>query len=313
MNEPPKADPTPKQMSEAVVRPLDNQVNPNSKDSVFCDLFDDPQYLIQLYSALHPEDDTTTIEDITLVTLEHRLLRAQYNDLGFIVGNKLVVLVEHQSTWTYNILLRMLMYLGETYQRYVKNNDLNVYGTKLVEVPRPELYVIYPKDRKDRLDEMLLSRDVFGIEDPSEAFVDVRVKIIYDGKQGDIINQYVIFSRVFDEQIKIHGKTELAVKETIRICREQNVLKDYLAREEAASIMFGGFDEEKQMEYLMKEERAEGRAEGRVEGRVEGREEGRLEALAGLVNKNYLTIAQAADEAKMTQSEFAEKTGLSLV
>ena len=82
---------TPKQMAEAVLIPLDHQVNRNSKDSVFCHLFSDPKYVLELYAVLHPEDDITKIEDITLVTLDNQLLRTQYNDLGFIVGNLLSV------------------------------------------------------------------------------------------------------------------------------------------------------------------------------------------------------------------------------
>ena len=70
--------------------------------------------------------------------------------------------------------------------------------------------------------------------------------------RGDIINQYIVFCRVFDEQIKLHGRTKKAV----------DVLKDYLAKEEVTDIMFGYFDYEKELEFLRQEERAEGRAEG---------------------------------------------------
>ena len=48
-----------------------------------------------------------------------------YNDLGFIAGNRLIVLVEEQSTWSVIIVLRFLMYLGEMYRRYIEKNDLD--------------------------------------------------------------------------------------------------------------------------------------------------------------------------------------------
>lgn len=44
--------------------------------------------------------------------------------------------------------------------------------------------------------------------------------MIYDGKKDDIINQYVSFTRVLDGQVKKHGKTKDAVRETIRICKD---------------------------------------------------------------------------------------------
>ena len=99
--------------------------------------------------------------------------------------------------------------------------------------------------------------------------MNVKAKIIYDSKQGDIINQYIVFCRVFDEQIKLHGRTKKAVDETIRICKDRDVLKDYLAKEEVTDIMFGYFDYEKDLEHLRQEEREEGREEGRKEGSEE--------------------------------------------
>lgn len=100
--------------------------------------------------------------------------------------------------------------------------------------------------------------------------MDVRVKVIHDSKQGDIINQYIIFCRVFDEQVKLYGRTEKAVKETIRICKDRDVLKDYLAKEEVSTIMFGYLDKEKLVEISQRKMREEAHDEGCAEGRTEG-------------------------------------------
>ncbi len=43
------------------------------KDSVFTNLFGDPKYLIKLYRALHPEDVTTTEDDLSDITVENIL------------------------------------------------------------------------------------------------------------------------------------------------------------------------------------------------------------------------------------------------
>ena len=64
------------------------------KDSVFRDLFGDRRYALQLYQALHPEDKKVREEDLKTVTLENIFTDSIYNDLGFIKGNKLMVLVE---------------------------------------------------------------------------------------------------------------------------------------------------------------------------------------------------------------------------
>ena len=70
------------------------------KDSVFTDLFQDKKYLLQLYKALHPEDRDVTEDELADITIKHVLIDGDYNDLGFSVGNRLMVLVESQSTWT---------------------------------------------------------------------------------------------------------------------------------------------------------------------------------------------------------------------
>lgn len=118
------------------------------KDSVFTNLFQDKKYLLQLYRALHPEDCDVTEDEIADITIKHVLTDADYNDLGFSVGNRLMVLVESQSTWTTNIIIRALMYLIQTYHDYFKRTNQNLYGSKKVMIPKPELYMIYTGDRE---------------------------------------------------------------------------------------------------------------------------------------------------------------------
>ncbi|MBQ7265802.1 MAG: hypothetical protein IJS61_06860 [Firmicutes bacterium] len=85
-----------------------------AKDSVFRNLFGIKKYAAQLYMALHP-DETITEDDIEHVTLESIIMATLYNDVGFKVGNKIIMLVEQQSSWSENIVVRMFVYLAETY------------------------------------------------------------------------------------------------------------------------------------------------------------------------------------------------------
>ena len=285
-----------------MMEPFDAQVNRNAKDSIFCDLFSRSEYGLQLYKVLHPEDKDVEAENITLVTLSSLMMRYRYNDLGILVRDRLLVLVEAQSSFTENILVRFLMYLGDTYNRYINREKLNIYGTKKVKLPIPELYVIYHGERGDKPDEITLSRDIFGLEDQANIFVDVKAKIIYDSTPGDIIDQFITFARVFDSQIQEYGRTREAVEETLRICRDKDVLREYLREEEAATIMFTMLDEEKARRFWEEELRQEGRAEGRAEGG--------LDMLIGLVKKNLISVADAAKESGMTVADFSRKTGI---
>jgi hypothetical protein len=56
--------------------------------------------------------------------------------------------------------------------------------------------------------------------------------VSYESGTDDIINQYIVFCKVFDDQRKLYGLTEQAVKETIRICKDKNVLREYLESRE---------------------------------------------------------------------------------
>ena len=212
------------------------------KDSVFTNLFGDTKYLIRLYRALHPEDTTTEEKDIENVTIRNILTDQQYNDLGFRIGNTVLLLLEAQSTWTANIAVRIMMYLMQTYNDYCTENGLDLYGSKKVSLPRPELYVIYTGDRKDHPEYISLNDEFWG----GKAAVDAKVKIIYDGQPGDIINQYVTFTRVVNDQFKKYGRTQKAAEETIRICIDEDVLADYLKEKEVEvmDIMTTLFDEE---------------------------------------------------------------------
>ena len=62
------------------------------KDSVFTNFFQDKKYLIQLYRALHPEDTKTTENELKDITIKNILVDACYNDLGFTVGDKIMIL-----------------------------------------------------------------------------------------------------------------------------------------------------------------------------------------------------------------------------
>ena len=86
------------------------------KDSVFTNLFQDKKYLLQLYKTLHPEDTQVTEDALSDITIHNIMTNDVYNDVGFMVGEKLLILTEAQATWTENIAVRILIYLMVTYQ-----------------------------------------------------------------------------------------------------------------------------------------------------------------------------------------------------
>lgn len=225
-----------------------------AKNSVFLDLFQNKRYLLELYKTLHPEDNDATEDSLTNVTIENILTDNLYNDLGFIINNKLMILIEAQSTWTMNILVRILLYLAQSYHEYFQRTSQNYYKSKKVKMPRPELYVIFIRNKGRKPDKISLSKEFF-----KDADIDLEIKatVIYENDKDDIINQYIIFCKVFNEQTKQHGMTQKAVMETIRICKSRNILKEYWAQreKEVVTIMMSLFNEEEILKMYVKSER----------------------------------------------------------
>ena len=227
---------------------MDAEKNPQifkrtAKDSVFTHMFSEPKYLLELYKTLHPEDTEATEADIQDVTIQNVITDNMYNDLGFFVRDKLVILLEAQSTWSPNIVIRVLLYLAQTYNNYFTKKSLNLYATKKVDLPKPELYVIFTGERKDKKSEISLSEEFFG--GAKDLQIDVKVKVLYGGNR-DIISQYVDFAKVCNDQVQKYGYTRKAIEEIIRICIDKDVLAEYLkSREvEIMDIMTALFDED---------------------------------------------------------------------
>ncbi len=144
------------------------------------------------------------------------------------------------------------MYLIQTYHDYFERTNQNLYKSKKAKMPKPELYVVYVGNQKDIPNEVSLSKEFFGGADIA---VDVKVKVICESDTDNIINQYIIFSKVYDEQRKKYGRTKKAITETIRICKDRNVLREYLEdrEKEVVTIMMSLFDEEQIMKTYWKD------------------------------------------------------------
>ena len=224
-----------------------------AKNSVFLDLFQDKKNLLKLYKTLHPEDTEATEDTLDIVTIDNVLTDNLYNDLGIMVGNnRLLLLLEAQSSWTVNILIRILLYLAQSYHEYFERTSQSLYKSKKVKMPKPELYVIYTGNKGRKPDTISLSQEFF---DGADIDIEIKAKVIYESDKDNIINEYIVFCKVFNEQIKKHGMTKQAVTETIRICKDRNILKQYLSSKEVevVTIMMSLFDDEQIMKTYAKD------------------------------------------------------------
>ena len=93
--------------------------NRRYKDSVFVDLFGEDKNakdnFLALYNVLHGTslDETTELKRLRL---EQIMYMTFYNDVVRLVDDRIIVLIEHQSTVNANMPLRFLQYVARLYE-----------------------------------------------------------------------------------------------------------------------------------------------------------------------------------------------------
>ena len=282
------------------------------KDSVFNDLFKIPENQLALFNSIHPELPDVTVEDISYATLTPVLLNLEYNDLSIIVRDRFLIFMEAQSTWSWNILIRSLLYVAQTYKEYIDAKELDLYREAPLPLPKPELYVIFTGDRKNVPDVISMADAYFGGE---QASIDITARVIHDPNSNGILGEYISFCRILQEQRNLYGPTRKAIEETIRLCQEHGKLADYLKtrRKEVVTIMEELFSFETSMERIITTKEVEARTAGRAEGRAEGRLAGRTEGAqqekkktALFLLKNHMTIPFIMEATDLAEDEIKQ-------
>lgn len=217
-------------------------------DSIFEKLFSSKENIAKMYNELHG----TNYEDlnIEILDIEKVLINDVYNDLGFIANDKIIMLVEAQSTFSHNIVLRMLIYLFESYKNYIFNNKERrnkLYSTSKLIIPTPELYVLY-NGEKHYHDNIISLKDVYGDGFP----IDAKVNIIDKNncpKQG-YVKEYIDLIEIFKENKNKYDDPKEAVNKTLDYCIENNILKDFISsrKKEVADSMMHFINEEDRLD-----------------------------------------------------------------
>ena len=139
--------------------------NRNYKDSVFVDLFSEDKKakdnFLSLYNALHGTHLDSSVP-LQSLRLDQIIYMTFYNDVSYLIDNKMIVLAEHQSTINPNMPIRCLEYVVRLYERLLDAQER--YARKLVPIPTPEFYVFYngieeyPNETELRLSDSFISK-----------------------------------------------------------------------------------------------------------------------------------------------------------
>jgi predicted transposase/invertase (TIGR01784 family) len=208
--------------------------NRKYKSSVFVSYFQDKAKLIEVCNAFqgtnYPKDTAVQIN-----TLEYALYLNRVNDISFSIDNKLLVLIEHQSTVNPNMPLRLLLYAARVYEKILDNK--NIYTTARIAIPKPEFLVLY-NGEADCPDQSILKLSDAFMEADTQGLLELTVKVynINQGRNPKILRksrslrEYAAFiARIRKNKSKSKDQEE-AIREAIVYCIKHGIMKDFLEK-----------------------------------------------------------------------------------
>jgi len=283
------------------------------KDSVFTLLFSEIGNIRRLYQSLHDDADSYLDEDFKIVTLENAIINGQYNDLGFTVKDRLIILVEAQSTFNPNMGIRLLMYIAKSYHDYIVENKLNIFGERLIKLPMPEFIVVYSGTARQDVNEIRLS-DCFeaGITPNIELIVKVIKK---DNVKSGILQEYLSFCDMYN--INVRDKKTAAerlsgLRQVIRECIKNGILREFFKKhqKEVEDMMMTVIPPEQALEFIKLEEYNKGVEEGEARGEARGVEIGEARGIEQGKRATSLNFARNMLKNNYSIESIMEITGL---
>ena len=261
---------------------------------------------LSLYNALHGTN-LTAIEKLKNIRLDQVLYMTFYNDVSYLVDNKIIVLAEHQSTINPNMPLRCLEYVSRLYETLFESKEK--YSRKLLKIPVPEFYVFYNGEEPYPSDKTLKLSEAF-IERGTETNLELTVKVININRQNRhpvlencrTMQEYSIFVETVRKWKEIDSQNgfEKAVEE----CIENNILREYLKRKtkEVLNMLLAEYDYETDIAVQRAEEHEIAFAEGIEQGFSDGSYKKALETAKNLIGLR-LSIEDIAQATGLSKEE----------
>lgn len=249
----------------------DIKVNKKYKDRLFRLRFGSEEYkedMLSLYNALNGTSYENA-EDISITTIEDVIYIKMKNDISILLDGNMS-LWEQQSTLNPNMPVRGLMYFGNLYDSYIKTNELNIYGTKLQEIPTPQ-YIVFYNGQEDseavvelKLSDAFINKSKGGFE---------WTAVVYNlnsGKNDGLLERCRPLSEYMEliNRIRNNQKSGMDVKAAVDVavdsCIADGIMADFLTKHKAEvmSVCLTEFDEK----VFVKGIREEGFEEGIIVG-----------------------------------------------
>ena len=194
-------------------------------------------------------------------------------------------LYEHQSTVNPNMPLRGLIYNTRLFKGFIASTDDNIYGTKLVRLPRPECIIFYNGFVHQEERKTLRLSDAFydaGKEKSTGCleFTATVLNINYGNNKKLMakcreLEEYALFNNILRGYLRQGLEYEKAVIMAVDECIKQNILHNILIKNKAEVIdlMLTEYNQEQHYKALREEGMEEGIEKGIKKGIKIGRDE----------------------------------------
>lgn len=238
----------------------------------FVDLFakcpESKENFLSLYNALHGTSLTLSETKIEPLILEQTVYVGRYNDVSMLVNNRIIVLVEQQSTINENMPFRFLEYVSRVYEKLIPLEKR--YKHHLIKLPKPEFYVFYNGEEDYPAEKTLRLSDSFVSEKNSQDFpLELCAKVYNINKRNDtsvvkIVQNCVPLSGYaklteYAREAKHQGRKDFLDYAVLR-CIKEGTLSEYLKRNstEVRNMLIGEYDYDTDIKVQRRESYKEG-------------------------------------------------------
>ena len=118
----------------------DNPLKRQHRSTLFSEIFSQPKHFTYLLEECRKTPLELQEGDIREFSLDSKFIKRKLrNDVSFITSdNRLIILIEHQSTICVNIAIRLLFYYIELVQMWIAMCEINIFANKLTKESKRE-------------------------------------------------------------------------------------------------------------------------------------------------------------------------------
>ena len=140
---------------------------------------------------MNPDSKNINEDDIKIVDLKSDLVKGLQNDICFYIGLVSIVIMEAQSTFNSNVILRCLGYACDEFTKYVRSSGEAVFKNTPLPYPKLQIYLVctgrIPKELKD----FSVKTEVWP-----NTFFEIEFKVIDQKTAKGIMAQYIEFTHL---------------------------------------------------------------------------------------------------------------------